>query len=173
MNQGAFMRRVTLWLAFGVAAAILAAPAHAGWTAKPVNDGHGHSYFLMSASAGNARAEIFCSPDGVVNFSLIWPDQKHGDAADKGEPALMRIEAGDGSSFEAMSYYWASGKGRLILDFGNPPQVREIVEALGAAVNVSVSVEDSANGVELIEVFDIEGAAEAAAAFKDYCQVVD
>jgi hypothetical protein len=169
MNQGAFMRRVTLWLAFGIAASILAAPVYAGWTGKPVNDGHGHSYFLMSASTGNARAEIFCSPEGTVNFSLIWPDVKHADAAEKGEPALMRIKAGDGQSYEAMSYYWASGGGQMILDFGDPSQIREIVAALGAAANVTVSVEDSANGVEKTEIFDIDGLSNASAAFRDYC----
>lgn len=163
------MRRVTLWLAFGIAGAILTAPAYAGWTGKLVNDGHGHSYFLMSATADKTQAEIFCSPEGIVNFSLIWPDQKHRDAADKGEPALMRIGVDDDKSFEAMSYYWASGKGRLILDYGNPPQVRDIVEALGAAASMTVFVDDSANAIQMTVEFDGEGAADAATAFRDYC----
>jgi hypothetical protein len=164
------MRRVMLRLAFGVAVAVLATPAYAEWTGKQINDGVGHSYFLLSAKTDNARAEIFCGSEGVVNFSLIWPDWKHRNAADKGEPVNMRIRTDAGASFEAKSYYWASGKGRLILDYGNPMQVRAIVDALGAATSdITVSVDDAANGIQKTEQFDTEGAADATAAFHDWC----
>ena len=167
------MGRVAQWLAFGVAGVVLVAtPAFAGWSGRSINDGHGHSYFLMHASSGDARAEIFCGPSGTVNFSLIWPDRRHRDAADKGAPVDMTITTDDGQGFAAPSYYWASGKGRLILDYGNPAQVRAIAEALKAPdAGLTVSVDDSANAISKSVHFDAEGAADAATAFLAWCPV--
>ncbi len=168
------MGRVAQWLAFGIAGVVLATPAFAGWTGKPINDGHGHRYFLMSAETAKTRAEIFCGPSGTVNFSLIWPDRSHRDAADKGEPVDMRLSTDAGTDFAAESYYWASGMGRLVLDYGNPMQVRSIVEALKQPdAGLTVSVDDKANGIEKTAYFDSEGAADAATAFLAWCPVAN
>ncbi len=164
------MARLAHWLAFGIAGVVLATPAFAAWTGKPVNDGHGRTYFLMQAKAGDGTAELFCGAGGTVNFSLIWPDRNHGDAADNGAPVDMMLMIGAGTRFEAESYYWASGKGRLILDYGNPAEVRDIAEALKAPdASLTVSVSDSVNGIEKTVVFDAEGAAEAATYFLAWC----
>ncbi len=155
------MARLAHWLAFGIAGVVLATPAFAAWTGKSVNDGHG-SYFLMQSKTDDGSAELFCGAEGTVNFSLIWPDRDHGDAADKGDPVDMTLTTAAGASFEAESYYWASGKGRLILDYGNPSEVRAIAEAMKAPdASLTVSVNDAANGIEKTVSFDAEGAADA------------
>lgn len=164
------MGRVAHWLAFGVAGVVLATPAFAAWTGKPVNDGRGRTYFIMQAKADGGSTELFCSADGTVNLSVIWPDTSHPDAADKGEPVDMTLTTSTGASFEAKSYYWASGKGRLILDYGNPADVRAIAEALKAPeTGLTVSVSDMGNGIEKTLVFQAEGAADAATNFLAWC----
>ncbi|MBU1176027.1 MAG: hypothetical protein KKH72_11550 [Alphaproteobacteria bacterium] len=163
--------RVAFWLAFSVVTAVTTMPAFAAWTARPIDDGHGHAYFLASSTAADkTRAELFCNAEGVVNFALIWPDRQHPDAADRDEPATMSIVTDAGDAFEAKSYYWASGKGVLILDFGYPPQIRDLAAALGAArAEITVTVTDAARGIDRIAVFDAEGVAGASAAFLDWC----
>jgi len=166
------MARLAHWLAFGIAGVVLATPASAAWTGKAVNNGFGRPYFLMQAKTGDSSAELFCAAAGTVNFSLIWPDRGHGDAADKGDPVDMTLTTAAGASFEAKSYYWASGKGRLILDYGNPTEVRAIAEALKKPdASLTVSVNDAANGIEKTVSFDAEGAADAATDFLAWCPV--
>ena len=165
------MVRLATWLAFLIAGMVATSPAFAAWTARQTDDGHGHFYFLASnVAADKTRAELFCSTDGVVNFSLIWPDRAHPDAADQDVPATMTVTTDQGGEFIAKSYYWASGKGVLILDFGYPPYIRDMAAALGAAESeIVVTVEDQANGIDKTARFDTEGAADAAAAFMDWC----
>lgn len=164
------MGRVVQWLAFGIAGVVLASPAFADWAGRSTSDGHGHSFFLMHARSDTTRAEIFCGPSGTVNFSLIWPDRSHPDAADKGEPVDMSIRTDGGQDFAAPSYYWASGKGQLILDFGNPGEVRAIVEALKSPdAGLTVTVDDKANDISKTAHFAPEGAADAAYAFLAWC----
>ena len=164
------MSRIALLLAFGIAGALLTGPASADWTARPTSDGHGRTYFLATNTVDQTRAELFCSPDGIVNFSLIWPDLAHNDAAEKDTPATLTLTTDAGAHFEAKSYYWASGKGVLILDFGYPPMVRDLAAALGAAHSeITVTVDDPANSIQKQVVYDTVGAAEASAAFLDWC----
>lgn len=164
------MDRIALFLAFGTAGALLTGPASADWTARPISDGHGRTYFLATNTVDQTRAELFCSPEGTVNFSLIWPDSAHSDAAEQDEPATMTITTDAGGHFEAKSYYWASGNGVLILDFGYPPMVRGLAAALGAArSDITVTIDDPANGIDKKLVYDTNGAAKASAAFLDWC----
>ncbi len=164
------MNHVVHWLAFGIAGAVLALPAQAGWTARPYVDGQGRAYFIAGNSADKNDIELFCSQDGTVNLSLTWPDRQHRYAADDGEPALMRIDIDNNDGFEANSYYWASGKGRLILDYGYPPEVRDIVKAIGRAQSkIAISVGDSYNDIHKTVNFDTEGALKAAVAFLQWC----
>ncbi len=168
------MNRAVHWLAFGVAWAILVLPAQAGWTARPYYDGQGRDYFLASETDDSSRADLFCSADGIVNLSLTWPDRAHGDAADKGDPVTMLITVDETTRFKATSYYWASGKGRLILDFGNPLLVRDIVTAIGNAKSgITMSVDDPANGIEKTVAFGTDGAGEMARAYLDWCYGAD
>ena len=164
------MDRIAFWLTVGIAGTLLATPALADWSAKPINDGFGHSYFLARNTVDEARAELFCNPDGVVNFSLSWPDREHVDAAEQDTPATMTVTTDAGGRFEAKSYYWASGKGELIIDFGYPPMVRGIAAALGAAQSeITVTIEDPARGIDKSVTYGTEGAAVASAAFLDWC----
>ena len=169
-NQEDSMNRIALWLACGIAGALLTFPASAAWTARPMSDGHGHSHFLATSTVDAVRAELFCSPEGVVNFALVWPDSAHADAADSDQPATLTITTDQGETFEAKSYYWASGKGVLILDFGYPPEVRDLARAIGDAQSaITVTVDDPTNDIAKQVVYDTEGAAEAMAAFLAWC----
>jgi hypothetical protein len=167
------MNRVVHWFAFGIVGAVLALPAHAGWTAGPLVDGQGRTYFIAGNSVNRNHVELFCAQDGTVNLSLTWPDWQHRNAADNDEPAKMSVETDAGARFEAKSYYWASGKGLLILDFGDPGVVRDIAEALKIPdAGLTVTVEDAVNGIEKTVYFDAEGAAAAAIDFLAWCPVV-
>ena len=164
------MNRIALWLACGVAGALLTVPATAAWTARPMSDGHGHTHFIATSTVDDVRVELFCSPDGIVNFSLVWPDTAHADAVDSDQPVAFAITTDQGEAFEAKSYYWASGKGVLILDFGYPPQVRDLARAIGAAKSgITVTVDDPVNDIFKWVVYDTEGAAAAVADFFDWC----
>ena len=167
------MNRVAFWLAFGVLGAGMIGPAQAAWTGKPVNDGHGRTYFLASSTVDDTRAEFFCSPEGVVNLSLIWPDRAHPAAADAGAPVDFTVSV-DEAQFAATSWYWASGKGTLILDFGDPGLVRDIVKALGTATTgVTFTVNDPENGISKQLDYGVEGADAAAAGFVAWCPAAE